>query len=444
MTAKILVIGAGKSTPQLIRELTDHFGYEVTLVDRNTDVLEQYSHHSLQLISAGIDDAAALFRMVESHDIVISMLPHFLHQPVAQAAAEAGRHFLCASYVSDALRSLDAQFRAKNRILLPEMGLDPGIDHMSGMDFISRLRGLGYTIYGFESFTGGLISEENERNNPWKYKFTWNPRNVILAGQGHARFLQEGKIKYIPYHRLFRRTEIIELPGLGYFEGYPNRDSLPYIDKYELTEARTFFRGTLRRVGFCKAWNCLIQLGCTDDTYLMDDVDNMTHRSFINSFLSYNPHDSVELKLAHYLQLDLEGEEMHRLRWAGLFDEEPVGLKKGSPAQILEHILHKKWALEKGEKDRIVMIHKIIAEKNGAKKEFLSYLDYTGDDQTYSAMAKTVGLPLAITTRLIVEEKLTAKGLVLPYQNEIFKSVLPELAHYGIEFVELPPVDYVQ
>ena len=192
------------------------------------------------------------------------------------------------------------------------------------MHIIDKIRDAGHELKVFESFTGGLLAPSKE-DNPWEYKFTWNPRNVVLAGQGIVKFIQEGKYKFIPYHKLFRRTEQVHIPGHGYFEGYANRDSLKYLDVYGLRGIDTIYRGTFRRPGFCRAWNVFVQLGATDDTYQMEGVDKMTHREFINSFLSYNPNDSVELKIAHYLGLELDGPEMHRLRWAGIFEDILVG-----------------------------------------------------------------------------------------------------------------------
>jgi saccharopine dehydrogenase-like NADP-dependent oxidoreductase len=185
-----------------------------------------------------------------------------------------------------------------------EIGLDPGIDHMSAMKIIDDIREQGGKIILFESFCGGLVAPESD-NNLWNYKFTWNPRNVVLAGQGGtAKFLHEGNYKYIPYNMLFRRTEFMEVEGYGRFEGYANRDSLKYRSVYGLEDAKTLYRGTLRRVGFSKAWNIFVQLGMTDDSYIMEDSENMSYRDFINAFLPFHPTDSVELKLRHLLKID--------------------------------------------------------------------------------------------------------------------------------------------
>ncbi|MEQ9166248.1 MAG: saccharopine dehydrogenase C-terminal domain-containing protein, partial [Fulvivirga sp.] len=320
--------------------------------------------------------------------------------------------------------------------LLNECGLDPGIDHMSAMQVIDKIRDAGHELTAFESFTGGLLAPDTDDDNPWEYKFTWNPRNVVLAGQGVVKFIQEGKYKYIPYQKLFRRTEQVHIPGYGYFEGYANRDSLKYLDVYNLRGISTIYRGTFRRPGFCRTWDIFVQLGATDDTYELEGVDKMTHREFINSFLSYNPHDSIELKLAHYLGLDLDGPEMHRMRWVGMFDDELVGLDKGTPAQILEHILKKKWTLDPEDKDMIVMWHKFEYLENGQKREIHSTLVATGDDSVNTAMSKTVGLPIGIAAKLLLKGEINETGVHIPIKREIYTPILNELDALGFEMSE--------
>jgi saccharopine dehydrogenase (NADP+, L-glutamate forming) len=279
----------------------------------------------------------------------------------------------------------------------------------------------------------------NPDENPWQYKFTWNPRNVVLAGTGGVKFLQEGKYKYIPYHKIFRRTEMVHISGHGYFEGYANRDSLKYMDLYGLEGIKTLYRGTFRRPGFCRAWDIFVQLGATDDTYHMEGVNDMTHKDFINSFLSYNPYDSVELKLAHYMNLPFNSQEMFKMRWLGIFDEEPIGLDEGTPAQILEHILKKKWTLNDDDRDLIVMWHKFEYFENNDLKVINSYMIAEGEDKHNTGMAKTVGLPIGIAAKLILQNKIKAKGVQIPIKPEIYAPILAELKICGIEVREESP-----
>jgi len=317
-----------------------------------------------------------------------------------------------------------------------EIGVDPGIDHLSAMRLIDKIKEDGGRLEAFETFTGGLIAPESD-NNPWNYKFTWNPRNVVLAGQGTVKFIQNNKYKYIPYHQLFRRTEIIDVEEYGKLEGYANRDSLQYREIYGLKDIPTMYRGTLRKLGFCRAWDIFVQLGATDDTYIIEGSENMTNRDFINSFLAYNETDSVELKFKHYLNIRQDDVDLfEKFIWLGIFDQTIIGLKQATPAQILQHILEQKLSLDEGDKDMIVMWHRFLFEKDGEYKEIHSSMVVIGDDQTYTAMAKTVGLPVAIATKMILNKVIVTPGVHVPILKEIYNPILNELENYGIHFKE--------
>ena len=437
------LLGAGRSSQILIDYLAkaaEREGWLLKIADLDRQqVLSKTTNllHTEALV-LNLEDATAMETLIGACDVVLSMLPAHLHMGVAQLCVEQGKSLFTASYTTDAIRALDNQARQKGLLILMECGLDPGIDHMSAMQVIERLRNEGHQLEAFETFTGGLLAPSETDDNPWQYRFTWNPRNVVLAGQGIVKFIQEGKFKFIPYHKLFKRTEIIHIPGYGFFEGYANRDSLNYREVYGLQHLKTLYRGTLRRPGFCKAWDVFVQLGATDDSYLMEKVAEMTHRQFINSFLSYNPHDSVELKLAHYLNLELDGEEMYKLKWLGIFDDDPVGLQKGSPAQILEHILHKKWSLRPEDKDMIVMWHKFDYKEagTGKQRELHSHMVCIGENKVKTGMAKTVGLPLAIAVEQYLLGNLRVKGVQVPTREEIYTPLLSGLEKAGIVFNE--------
>lgn len=438
---RILILGAGRSATSLIKyllEASQSNSWTVIVADYALQLAEEKvgNHPNGKAIAFNINKEEERDAVVQDADVVISMLPARFHPVVAEACLMFDKHLITASYVSDDMRGLDAQAREKGLLFLNECGLDPGIDHMSAKKVIDDIRERGFELRAFESFTGGLLAPDPTDDNPWEYKFTWNPRNVVLAGQGTVKFIQEGRYKYIPYHKLFRRTEMIHIPGHGYFEGYANRDSLMYMDVYGLKGIQTLYRGTLRRPGFCKAWDIFVQLGATDDSYMLEGVSTMTHRQFMNSFLSYNPNDSVELKLAHYMGLDIDGPEMHKLRWLGLFDEESVGLRKGSPAQILEHILKKKWTIGPDVKDQIVMWHLFDYEDQGQVKRVRSAMVTNGDDAIDTAMAKTVGLPLGIATKLLLQGKIEARGVQIPITPEFYNPILSELGELGFHFIE--------
>lgn len=440
---KILVIGAGKSATTLIDYLCDHAGscgWEVTVTDiRREDALNKTKGRPGSHAEAlDITNENHRKELVSRHDIVISMLPAFMHTNVASDCLEFGKHLVTASYVSDEMQAMDDEARKKGLIFLNEVGLDPGIDHMSAMRVLDQLKAEGAVLTGFETFTGGLLAPESEEGNPWRYKFTWNPRNVVLAASGGAvKFLHGGKYKYIPYHKVFRRTERIVLDGIGTFEGYANRDSLKYLKLYKLEGIQTLYRGTLRRPGFCRAWDIFVQLGATDDSYIIEGSENMTHREFINSFLLYHPTDSVEIKLAHAMRIDLDSDELLMLEWLGIFSHEPIGLgKPGTPAQLLQKILEKKWTLNITDIDMIVMWHKFNYTLQGKEHEIHSTMMVKGSDALNTAMAKTVGLPTAIATRLILEGKITTPGVHIPVSKEIYEPVLDELEKNGIKCTE--------
>ncbi len=436
----IVVLGAGRSSASLIQYLLENSkvqNWKITVGDYDLSAAEQKVE--------GFDNATAILfdvkdennraSIIKDSDLVISMVPAMFHPLIAQDCVQFGKHLVTASYVSDEMKALDQEAKDKGILLLNECGLDPGIDHMSAMKVIDSIREKGYVLKTFETFTGGLLAPTQDPN-PWEYKFTWNPRNVVLAGQGTVQFLQEGKYKFIPYHNLFKRSELINIPGHGYFEGYANRDSLKYLDVYGLRGINTLYRGTLRRPGFCSAWDIFVQVGATEDSYQMENVSEMTHRDFINSFLSYNPNDSVELKLAHYLNLNLEGPEMLRLKWLSIFSEELVGLDEGTPAQILEHILKKKWTLNADDKDMIVMWHKFEYEAHEKLETLYATIITTGNNAEETAMAKTVGLPLAIAAKNILNGKIASTGVQVPIVKEIYTPILEELKQLGIEIQE--------
>ena len=444
----ILIIGAGRSASSLIQYLLNKSEAEnlhLTIGDLSKELAQRKTnnHKNATAIALDIFDAMQRQTEIQKADIVISMLPAHLHIEVAKDCITYKKHMVTASYVSDAMQELDTQAKANNLIFMNEIGLDPGIDHMSAMKVIDEIRDQGGKMILFESFCGGLVAPESD-NNLWNYKFTWAPRNVVLAGQGGAaKFIQEGTYKYIPYHKLFRRTEFLEVEGYGRFEAYANRDSLKYRSVYGLDDALTLYRGTIRRVGFSKAWNMFVQLGMTDDSYQIDNSETISYREFINLFLPYHPTDSVEIKLR--LQLGIEQDDImwDKLLELDLFNSKKiVGLKNASPAQILEKILSDKWTLEEHDKDMIVMYHKFGYEINGVQKQIDSKMVCIGDDQTYTAMAKTVGLPVAMATIQILNGKIKTSGVQLPINKEVYLPILEELESYGVIFNE-KQMDYI-
>jgi len=438
----ILVIGAGKSSSYLIKYLLDKSESEdlhITIGDINVKNARKLigNHDNANVIPLDVFDKESRSNAIKVADIVVSMLPARFHIEVAKDCVTHSTHMVTASYVSKEMQALDSSAKNKDLIFMNEIGVDPGIDHMSAMQVIDDIRAKGGEIILFESFTGGLVAPESD-NNLWNYKFTWNPRNVVVAGQGGAaKFLQEGTYKYIPYNRLFRRTEFLDIEGFGRFEAYANRDSLKYQHAYGMDDVKTLYRGTMRRVGFSRAWNIFVQLGMTDDSYTIDDSENMSYRDFINAFLPYSPTDSVELKFRHALKIDQDDIVWDKLEELDIFSAtKMVELIKATPAQILQKILMDSWTLNEDDKDMIVMYHKFGYVLNGEKHQIDATMVAIGEDQTYTAMAKTVGLPVAMATLAILNEKITTPGVQIPIDREVYEPILNELKEFGIEFHE--------
>lgn len=439
---KILVLGAGRSSSSLISYLlaqakTNHWQIVVGDVSEHAAQDRVSNSGNGKAIRFDIAEGESSKAAIAFADVVVSLIPAHLHPLVAKICLAEKKHLLTASYVSDEMKSFHNEAQSKGLLFLNESGLDPGIDHMSAMQVIDKIKANGGQLTSFESFTGGLIAPETEPENPWRYKFTWNPRNVVMAGQGTARFLQNGAYKFIPYQQLFQRITPVTVPGCGEYEGYANRDSLKYLETYGLHGIRTMLRGTLRNKGYCPAWNILVQLGCCDDTFQLEGVEKMNHQDFINAFLDFHSSHSVEEKLCSAFNLHPQGEEMKRFRWSGLFSEEKIGLSTGTPAQVMEHILNKKWKLKAGDRDFIVMWHRFRFELDGKVKEIQAHLTATGDNEINTAMAKTVGLPLAISTRLLMQGKIKSRGVVIPVMKEMYDPVLRELGELGIRLSEV-------
>jgi len=442
MLRKILVVGAGKSTAYLLDYFLEKSGPEelhLTIGDLHPENIssEISSHPACTVKRLDIFDEVARREEIAASDIVVSMLPARFHIKVAEDCIQHEKHLVTASYVSEEIKDLDQKAKEKGLVFMNEIGLDPGIDHMSAMQIIDSIRAKGGKMLLFESFTGGLVAPESD-NNLWNYKFTWNPRNVVLAGQGGAaKFIQEGTYKYIPYHKLFRRTEFMEIEGYGTFEAYANRDSLKYREAYGLSEILTLFRGTMRRIGFSKAWNMFVQLGMTDDSYIVENSEGMSYREFVNLFLPYSPTDTVELKLRHYLKIDQDDIMWLKLLELNLFDpNKTIQLNNATPAQMLQQILEDSWTLAEDEKDMIVMYHKFGFQINGKKEQLDANMVVVGENRTYTAMAKTVGLPVAIATLLILNKKITTPGVQIPTKKEVYDPILAELKQLGVGFKE--------
>ncbi len=437
---KILVLGAGLSTYSLIDYLlknAEEFDWQITVADVNEEVARKKVKDNPRgkSIAFDITDDAESMRIIGEADIVISMLPAFMHHLVAKKCIDLRKPMLTASYVTDEMKPYDELAKKAGIPILMELGVDPGIDHMSAMRVIDRIKEQGGTINSFYSFTGGLVAPEYD-NNPWNYKLTWNPRNVVLAGHGVSQYIQQGRYKYVPYHRLFDRILTRKILNLGEFEAYANRDSLSYREIYGLKDIPSMLRGTLRRPGYAKAWNVFVQLGATDDSYHIEDSENMTYRDFINLFMNYEPNVPVEIKLQEYCKNAADPVVFEKLKWLGIFDNRKIGLKNATPAQIMQKLLEEKWKLDPQDKDLLIMQHEFKYQLGDENKMIVSAMAIIGNDQQETAMARTVGLPLAIATKLLATGKIDKVGIHRPVDKDMYEPILKELETLGISFEE--------
>ncbi len=438
---KILLIGAGRSSSSLIKYFLDnaqHENWQLIVADVSEEFAQKkvMGHSSGKAIRFDIQNAKELTKIILSVDIVISMLPAHMHLPVAMECLKSKKNLVTASYVSPEMNALHEKAVQAGILLMNECGLDPGLDHMSAMMVFDEVKKAGGKLTSFRSYTGGLVAPESN-DNPWGYKFSWNPRNVILAGQGTARFIENGRYKYIPYNRLFTEIENIHVDGMGDFDGYANRDSLSYRKTYQLEDIPTMVRGTLRQSGFCKAWNVFVQLGLTDDSYILEDSEHLTYQSLVEAYLPASTSQlPIDERLAVFMNTSVNSKEMQLIRWTGILEDKVIGLARATPAQVLQKLLEVKWLLKDEDKDMIVMQHQFQYELKNKKYLHTSSLVVKGESSIYTAMAKTVGVPVAIAAKLILNGKILLKGVQVPVDPTVYSPILNELKEYGVSFEE--------
>jgi saccharopine dehydrogenase-like NADP-dependent oxidoreductase len=438
----ILIIGAGRSSSALVKYVLEKArinNWFVTVADADPKLAEARIGKHPNGRAAWLDVVKVNDRrdLISRADVVVSLVPAHLHLEVAYDCIKLKKHLITASYVSQEMYRLGDEARNRELIFMNEMGLDPGIDHMSAMAAIEEIKINGGVIHAFRSYAGGLISKEHKSDNPWNYKFTWNPRNVVLAGQGTAQYLENGKFKYIPYNRLFREYRVVAIPGLGDFEAYANRDSLLYRDVYGLSNIPNILRGTLRYRGFCDAWNALVKIGLTDGSYPILDSDKITYHELMEAYVSPDAvGGSLKERVANLIGEAPDSPVMKKLEWLGLFRKKRINLINATPALILEQLLLDKWQLKPGDKDLVVMHHEFEYELEGKKRLLSSTLRMEGENEVDTAMAKLVGLPMGVFVNLVMQGKITAKGVHIPVMREVYEPVLAELRDYGVVFQE--------
>lgn len=433
---RILVLGAGLVAGPLVRYLLGLPGYQVVVADVEVDRAGKLVAGAPQGVAKQLDlaDKPRLAAEIGLCDLVVSMVPYTFHPLVAGLAIDHGKDMVTASYVSPAMKDLDGRAREKGVLILNELGLDPGIDHMEAMRIIRGVHETGGRILAFTSYCGGLPAPE-ANTNPFGYKFSWSPMGVLLASKNSARFLRDGQIVSIPADRLFADPEIVSIPGLGEFEGYPNRDSVPYREAYGIPEARTLLRGTLRYPGWCRTLLKVGQMGLLDDG--AKDRAGSTYRDLMAELAGAAAGEDVRAAAARRLEIGLRSDIMERLDWLGLFEDRPLAAERGSALDNLAALMIEKLQYAEGERDMIVLRHEFLTERgDGRAERILSTLIDYGIPGGDSSMSRTVGLPAAIAARLILEGRIRRKGVEVPVHPEIYVPILDELGVLGIRFAE--------
>ena len=437
----ILVFGAGKSATVLLdflQQACTQRGWQLTIADANgQQAAARITHPAVACaVEVRVEDAAQRQQLVEAAGVVVSLLPPHLHLLVAQTCLAAGRSLLTASYVDDELRRLAPQVQAAGLLFLCEMGLDPGIDHMSACQLLNRIRESGGQVTSFVSHCGGLIAPASD-TNPWHYKISWNPRNIVRAGSGGAVYKQDHRIVHKSYPEVFDGCPSLTVPGLPPLAWYPNRDSLAYIPLYGLQEAATFLRTTLRYAPFCAGWKAVVDLGLTAE----DDAATVAGCSTYDQWFSRKLQAAGAGSLKDFIQTQVPADNRATVTEQFFFldFDKPKPLPSGAAcsADILQRRLEEKLILAPGDRDLVVMRHEIgYRTPVGEERLLTSTLVVEGRDHVHTAMATTVGLPLGIAAVLLLEGRLPLTGLHIPTHPLIYEPVLRELEQLGIRFVE--------
>lgn len=439
----VLILGAGQSAPHLISYMLEHaekYDWFVTLCDMNYELAKGRikNHPRGKAMELDANNEEVRKSLIENADVVINFLAPMFQYPLVNECLKYGKNFVSASYEDPKVAALNKEIKEKGIIVLNEMGLDPGIDHMSAMKLIHEIKNNGGKITSFISYGSALPAPE-VKSNPLGYCMTWNPRNVALAGQAGAHYLQNGVQKILSYNQLFERTWDYEVDGLGILEAYPNRDSVVYKEIFEIPETETMIRATLRNPGWCSTWNQIVKLGMANESMRVTNLAEKTYAEFMEMFLPENVKGkNIVEKTAGFLGIKETSKEMENLKYFGLFSDEKIGGNPKCANDVLTEILIYKLPLPKGARDMVILVHEIVCEypANNKKEKFTStYVDY-GDDEIYTAISKTVGLPAAIAAKLILTGELTLKGAYIPTHPVIYTKVLEELKTVGINFIE--------
>ena len=438
---KVLLLGAGMVAKPIADYLLDN-NFELTIASRTVskavDLIKKRENG--KAIAWTVDDMDDLEVLVSEHDLTVSLLPYAYHVAVAKLCIKYKKNMVTTSYVSPEMTALDAEARKAGIIILNEIGVDPGFDHMTAMRIIDKVQSDGGKVKEFYSLCGALAAPE-ETDNPFKYKFSWSPKGVVMAGNNNAKFKKKGEIVEIPTENLFKTKLKINFPEVGDMEVYPNRDSIAYIDIYKLPNVETMFRGTFRYPNWCESLDAIKALGMV--TNEKQYFEGKTYKEVLANQLNVSP-DNLKEKIAEKLELKLTSPAMISMEWLGLFSDKMVHLKEGSTFDITSDLMLEKMMLPEGARDMVMMLHSFLIETKEGNYEVIKsrLLDFATEEDT--SIARTVALPAAIAVKMILDGKIKDTGVHIPIAKTIYDPILNELEKMGISMIEewgLPEVE---
>lgn len=432
---KIVVMGAGLVSKPLVHYLLSIDGFFVTLGDIDLKKAEQIIGNATngKAVALDVTDSKMVEELITDHDLAVSLLPYIFHPTVAEFCIKHKKNMVTASYVSDKMKSLDLAAREAGITILNEIGVDPGIDHMSAMKIIDQVHASGGEVESFKSYCGGLPAPE-ANDNPFGYKFSWSPRGVLMAGTNDAKYLEKGKIIDIEGKELFLNHWNLEVEKFTDLETYPNRNSLPYIDIYGIQETQTMFRGTIRNKGWCDKLYALAKMGLLRDE-TVDLPENATYRHLTAKMIGSENLEDLTMKTHNFLGKISKPNVLEGMKWLGIFEDKKLPESRNL-LDIMTETFLKKMEYKPGERDMLIMFHDFIVRFSDGKKRFTSTMIDYGVKNGDSSMARTVGLPAAIGAEMILRDKILLKGVQIPVKPEIYLPVLKKLEELGISCIE--------
>ncbi len=430
----VLILGAGMVVKPIVEYLLQK-GYALTLASRTQSKADKLinGHPRGKSIEWTIDDEITLDALIKSHDLTVSLLPYSYHVSVAKLCVKHKKNMLTTSYIQPAMKALNEEAMKAGILILNEIGLDPGIDHMSAMRIIDRVHADGGEVEEFYSFCGALVAPEVEKN-PFNYKFSWAPKGVVMAGNNDGNYLRNGEIIYVPTADLFKNPIQLSFPEVGDLEVYPNRDSLPYKELYGIPETKTIFRGTFRYDKWCEVLDAMKALNLI--AYEKINLEGLSYAGFMAKMIVSDSSENIKQKIADKLNVKTNSNAIEAMQWLGLFSEEKMNRVLDSPFEIISDLMIEKMMIKENERDMVILQHTFVAKYDGRKEVIKSRMLDFGSLKTNTSIARTVALPAACGVEMMLEGKIKTTGVHIPVIPEIYNPVLDQLETMDIKMIE--------